>query len=147
MGSQVRVLYRAPEKHRSRKTSVFFALLRHCLPENAIGAFPAGGAVFCYTSPIKYSTAMATTTTSAEMMKPWIMGAMPDFRISLKLVFRPIAASADTMRNLLTSFMQEETRSGMTPRLLTAVRARNPKINHGIIAVILRSTVAGVLPR
>ena len=62
---------------------------------------------YIYTMPIKYSTTMATMTTSAEMINPCSIGAMPDFFISLKLVLRPIAASAETMRNLLISFIPE----------------------------------------
>ena len=63
------------------------------------------------------------------------MGAKPDFFISLKLVLSPIAASADTIKNLLTSFIPEETACGITPKLLITARARNPRINQGIILV------------
>ena len=51
---------------------------------------------------MKYSTASATRTTSAEIRKPCTIGAAPDFFISAKLVLSPTAASAVTMRNLLT---------------------------------------------
>ena len=53
------------------------------------------------TIPMPISTSSATMTTSAEMMKPWIMGRMPAFFILAKEVFRPMAASAQTIRNLL----------------------------------------------
>ena len=86
---------------------------------------------------MKYSTVMATMTTRTEIIKPWSIGAKPDFRISLKLVFKPMAAKADTMRNLLTSFMQMETDAGIIPKLFTAVKAKKPNINHGKIRVIL----------
>ena len=55
----------------------------------------------CQTIPIPISTSSATMTTSAEMMKPWIMGRMPAFFMLEKEVFRPIAARAQTIRNLL----------------------------------------------
>ena len=90
------------------------------------------------TSPIKYSTAIATTTTSAEMINPCSMGAIPDLFISLKLVLSPIAASAEIIRNLLTSFIPAETAAGMTPRLLIAVKAKNPRINQGKILRMLK---------
>ena len=47
------------------------------------------------------STSSATITTSAEMMKPWIMGRIPAFFMLAKEVFKPMAASAQTIRNLL----------------------------------------------
>ena len=53
---------------------------------------------------MKYSTASATRTTSAEIRKPCTIGAAPDFFISAKLVLSPTAASAVTMRNLLSDF-------------------------------------------
>ena len=53
------------------------------------------------TIPMPISTSSATMTTSAEMMKPWSMGRMPAFFILAKEVFRPMAASAQTIRNLL----------------------------------------------
>ena len=55
----------------------------------------------CQTIPIPISTSSATMTTSAEIMKPWIMGRMPAFFMLAKEVFRPMAASAQTIRNLL----------------------------------------------
>ena len=53
------------------------------------------------TIPMPISTSSATMTTSAEIMKPWIMGRMPAFFMLAKEVFRPMAASAQTIRNLL----------------------------------------------
>ena len=55
----------------------------------------------CQTIPIPISTSSATMTTSAEIMKPWIMGRMPAFFMLAKEVFSPMAASAQTIRNLL----------------------------------------------
>ena len=47
---------------------------------------------------------MATSTTSSEMMKPCSIGFAPDLQSVLKSVFSPMAASAATIRNLLTDF-------------------------------------------
>ena len=52
-------------------------------------------------------------------------------RMSEKLVFRPMAANAVTMRNLLISLSTEATEAGMYPRLFTPHRARKPRMNHG----------------
>ena len=59
--------------------------------------------------PTTYSTAIATITTSSEMIKPCSMGRMPERAISLKLVLRPIAASAAIMRNLLICLSADDT--------------------------------------
>ena len=64
-------------------------------------------------------------------MKPCIIGLIPDFFISLKLVPNPIAASAVIIRNLLNSFAPEESAAGITPKLLVIASAINPMINHG----------------
>ena len=61
---------------------------------------------------------MATITTAAEIIKPWTSGADPDFFISLKLVFRPMEASATTIRNLLIILEFLATLSGINPKLL-----------------------------
>ena len=67
-------------------------------------------------------------------MKPCIIGLMPDFFISRKSVFIPMAANADTIKNLLKDFMVLETVIGMKPRLLIIAIAN---INHGNNDVIL----------
>ena len=74
---------------------------------------------------------MATITTRAEIINPWSMGAAPDWYISLKLVFRPMAPRDATIRNLLISFRAKDKDGEMNPRLFINARARNPKINHG----------------
>ena len=54
-----------------------------------------------YTIPIVTFTSRATITTRAEMIKPWIIGLIPDFFMLANDVLRAIAAGADTIRNLL----------------------------------------------
>ena len=71
------------------------------------------------------------------MMKPWIMGRMPDFFISEKDVFRPIAASAHTIRNLLADFVPETRAAGMLNMLATIDMARKPSMNQGNIFAML----------
>lgn len=94
-------------------------------------------------TPMAYSTAMATSTTSSEMIKPCSMGFRPALRMSEKLVFRPMAANAVTMRNLLISLSTEATEAGMYPRLFTPHRARKPRMNHGKTDFILTLTADG----
>ena len=94
-------------------------------------------------TPMAYSTAMATSTTSSEMIKPCSMGFRPALRMSEKLVFRPMAANAVTMRNLLISLSTEATEAGMKPRLFTPHRARKPRMNHGKTDFILTLTADG----
>lgn len=42
-----------------------------------------------------------------------------------------MAASAATIRNLLTDFSAEASASGMSPRLVRPDMARKPRMNHG----------------
>lgn len=91
-----------------------------------------------YTIPIQYSTAMATITTSAEIIKPCTIGAIPAFFISLKLVFKPMAARAQTISSLLKSLAAVEIAAGINPRLLVIASARKPVINHGKMLRILK---------
>ena len=49
-------------------------------------------------TPFRYSTPMATSTTSSEMIKPCSIGFAPDLQSVLKSVFSPMAASAATIR-------------------------------------------------
>lgn len=86
-----------------------------------------------YTRPMQISTTNATTTTNAEMIKPWIMGRMPDFFILEKEVFRPMAASAHTIRNLLVALVPDTTAVGMGNRLATRAIAKKPRMNQGKI--------------
>ena len=79
------------------------------------------------------STANATMMTRAEMIKPWIMGLMPDFLISLTLVLSPMAANAATIKNLLDTRMVVEIATGIRPILLTIAMAKKPRINQGMI--------------
>ena len=74
-------------------------------------------------------------------MNPWIMGRMPDFFMSLKEVFNPIAASAHTIKNLLTDLEVETTAVGMGKILAMMDIAKNPKINQGKIFAILKLAV------
>ena len=91
------------------------------------------------------STARATITTSAEMINPCIIGLIPDFFISDSEVFSPIAARAQTIKNLLTFFVEVTISAGMGNTLEAITIAKNPKMNHGKIFVslkfILRSSV------
>ena len=57
-----------------------------------------------YTIPNAISTTRATTT-SADIIKPCIIGLIPDLFISLNDVLRPIAARAQTIKNLLADFV------------------------------------------
>ena len=51
--------------------------------------------------------------------------------MSLKLVFKPMAASAATIRNLLAVLAADETAGEINPTLLQTATARNPAINQG----------------
>ena len=84
------------------------------------------------------STNNATTTTSAEIIKPWIIGRIPDFFMLEKEVFKPMAAKALTMRNLLTVFVPDTTAVGIENMLATIDIARKPRINQGNIFAILK---------
>ena len=46
------------------------------------------------------------------MINPWSIGRAPDFFILEKEVLSPIAASAQTIRNLLEVFVNERTSEG-----------------------------------
>ena len=81
--------------------------------------------------PSMYSPPMATSTTSSEMMKPCSIGFAPDLHRSAKLVLRPMAASAATIRNLLMLLSVAARGAGMTPREHKIDIARKPRINHG----------------
>ena len=50
-------------------------------------------------------------------MKPWIIGRIPAFFILEKEVFKPIAAKAQTIRNLLARLVPETTTAGMVGNL------------------------------
>ena len=95
----------------------------------------------CQTIPILISTSSATITTSAEIMKPWIMGRMPAFFMLAKEVFRPMAAKAQTIRNLLMRFVPDTTAAGIGNTLATTDIARKPRINQGKILEKLKNEV------
>ena len=101
--------------------------------------------LFVYTSPKKYSTARATITTNADIMKPCIIGLMPDFFISLKSVFIPIAAKAATIRNLLMSFSVLDTAEGIKPKLFIIATPTKASINQGRSPKILTFVFASPL--
>ena len=82
-----------------------------------------------YTIPIAISTMSATMTTRAEMMEPWIIGRMPAFFMLEREVLRPIAAKAETMRNLLIFLVAATTAVGMVKMLATMDIARKPRMN------------------
>ena len=80
---------------------------------------------------IQISTRSATTTTNAEMINPCSMGFAPAFFMLEKDVFSPMAASAQTMRNLLVFLVIATNSAGMEIRLATITIAKNPKMNQG----------------
>ena len=63
---------------------------------------------------------------------------MPAFFSFAKDVFKPIAANALTIRNLLTLFVSDTTTVGMGSKLATIDIAKNPRMNQGKILVILK---------
>ena len=67
------------------------------------------------------------------MIKPWIIGLIPDFFMLENEVLRPIAARADTIRNLLIFLVMETTSAGMGRMLATTDMARKPRMNQGKI--------------
>ena len=89
-----------------------------------------------YTIPIAISTSRVTMTTMAEMIKPWIIGRMPAFFMLEKEVFRPMAARAQTIRNLLAVFVPDTTAIGIGNTLTTKDMARKPRKNRGKIFTI-----------
>ena len=89
----------------------------------------------CYqkTIPIPISTRRATTTTKAEIIKPWSMGLGPAFFSLPKDVLHPMAAKAQTIKNLLRLLVWVTSSAGIENRLATPDIAKNPRINHGKI--------------
>ena len=66
------------------------------------------------------------------------MGRIPDFFILAKEVFRPMAARAHTIRNLLTVLVLATMAVGIETKLATTDMARKPRINQGKIFLILK---------
>ena len=85
------------------------------------------------------STARATITTKAEMINPWSIGRIPAFFMLAKEVFKPIAANAHTIRNLLRVLVADTISAGTETTLATSAIARKPRINHGKIFAMLKS--------
>ena len=97
-----------------------------------------------YTNPNAYSTPSATITTRADMINPCIMGRMPDFFRLPNEVFSPMAAKAQTIRNLLIDFEADTMVSGILNMLAIIAIPRKHSINQGKIFTIL--TFALILP-
>lgn len=91
-----------------------------------------------YTIPIAISTPSATMTTNAEIMNPCIIGRIPAFFIFEKEVFKPIAASAQTIRNLLRAFDPDITVAGIGKILAMQDMITKPIINQGNIFLMLK---------
>lgn len=91
-----------------------------------------------YTIPIAISTPSATMTTNAEIMNPCIIGRIPAFFIFEKEVFKPIAASAQTIRNLLRAFVPDITVAGIGKILAMQDMITKPIINQGNIFLMLK---------
>ena len=66
------------------------------------------------------------------------MGRMPAFFMLENEVFSPIAASAQTIKNLLIFLVTATAAAGMEKMLATVAIAKKPKINHGKILVSLK---------
>lgn len=64
-------------------------------------------------------------------------GFAPERQRALKSVFRPMAASAATIKNLLASLSIEAAFAGIRPRLVRPDMARKPRMNHGKILEML----------
>ena len=77
-------------------------------------------------------------TTNAEMVNPCIIGLVPDFFILENDVLSPIAAKAQTIRNLLVRFVKETTDAGTVNMLATMAIPKNPRMNQGNIFVNLK---------
>ena len=71
------------------------------------------------------------------MVKPCIIGLVPDFFMLEKDVLSPIAAKAQTIRNLLVRLVKETTVDGTVNTLATIAIPKNPRINQGNILVNL----------
>lgn len=94
--------------------------------------------IYDQTIPIQISTRSATITTSAEIVKPWIIGLVPDFFMLENDVLSPIAAKAHTIRNLLVRLVRDTTDAGTVNILATIAIPKNPRINQGNILVNLK---------
>ena len=70
-------------------------------------------------------------------MKPWSMGLAPDLQRDLKLVFKPIAARAATIKNLLTVFIAAVKAAGRRPMLVKPDITRKKTINQGKMDLML----------
>ena len=66
------------------------------------------------------------------------MGRIPDFFMLAKDVFRPMAAKAQTIKNLLMLLVVDTTAEGMGKMLATIDIARKPRINQGNILAMLK---------
>ena len=75
-------------------------------------------------------------------MNPWSIGFAPDLQRALKSVLMPMAASAATMRNLLTDLSAAARLAGMRPRLVRPDMAKKPRMNHGKTDFMLTLTLA-----
>ena len=80
-----------------------------------------------------YSTPIATSTTKSEIMNPCSMGFAPERHSARKSVFKPIAASAATIKNLLMLFSTAASAAGISLRLVSADIAKKPRMNQGKI--------------
>ena len=74
------------------------------------------------------------------MMNPCSIGFAPERQRDLKSVFRPMAARAATIRNLLMVFNAAAVPAGIRPKEVSADMARKPKINHGKMDLMLTFT-------
>ena len=68
------------------------------------------------------------------------MGFAPERQSFLKSVFRPMAPSAATIRNLLTDFMVEISVTGNSSKLANTDMPIKPKINQGKMDLMLTLT-------
>ena len=68
------------------------------------------------------------------------IGFAPERQRDLKSVFRPMAARAATIRNLLMVFNAAAVPAGIRPKEVSADMARKPKINHGKMDLMLTFT-------
>ena len=90
------------------------------------------------------STSNATTTTNADMINPCIIGRIPAFLSFENEVFKPIAANALTMRNLLTFFEPDTIAEGIENTLVITDMARKPRMNQGNILLILKLALSSL---
>ena len=80
-----------------------------------------------------------------ERVKPWIIGRIPAFFMLEKDVFKPMAANAHTIRNLLALLVPDTTAAGIGNTLATIDIARNPRINQGNIFAMLKFAFSSLL--